>query len=95
MSHRSVHAAGIGCTVSVMLLLATVAAAVADPVAEFYKGKTISLIIASGYVMARAGDVAWPSVAITAAAVAVLLRTRLSTLWILIAGGALGALGLL
>jgi len=56
---------------------------------------TIGLIIASGYVMARAGDVAWPSVAITAAAVAVLLRTRLSPLWILIAGGALGALGLL
>ena len=56
---------------------------------------TIGLVIASGYVMARAGDVAWPSVAITAAAVAVLLRTRLSPLWILIAGGALGALGLL
>jgi chromate transporter len=56
---------------------------------------TIGLVIASGYVMARAGDVAWPSVAITAAAVAALLRTRLSPLWILIAGGALGALGLL
>jgi chromate transporter len=56
---------------------------------------TIGLVIASGYVMARAGDVAWPSVAITAAAVAVLLRTRLSPLWILMAGGALGALGLL
>jgi len=56
---------------------------------------TIGLVIASGYVMARAGDVAWPSVAITAAAVAVLLRTRLSPLWILIAGGAVGALGLL
>ena len=56
---------------------------------------TIGLVIASGYVMARAGDVAWPSVAITAGAVAVLLRTRLSPLWILMAGGALGALGLL
>jgi len=56
---------------------------------------TIGLVIASGYVMARAGDVAWPSVAITAAAVVALLRTRLSPLWILIAGGALGALGLL
>ena len=47
MSHRSVHAAGIGCTVSAMLFAATVAAT-ADPVTEFYKGKTISLIIASG-----------------------------------------------
>jgi len=56
---------------------------------------TIGLVIAGGYVMARTGDVGWPSIAITAAAVAVLLRTRLSPLWILIAGGALGALGLL
>ena len=56
---------------------------------------TIGLVIAGGYVMARTGDVGWPSVAITAAAVAVLLRTRLSPLWILMAGGALGALGLL
>jgi len=56
---------------------------------------TIGLVIASGYVMAHAGDVGWLSVAITAAAVAVLLRTRLSPLWILMAGGALGALGLL
>ena len=48
MSHRPVHAAGIGCAASAVLLLATVAVATADPVAEFYKGKTISLIIASG-----------------------------------------------
>src|SRR5262245_586839 len=48
MSHRSVHAAGIGCAASSALLLAMVAVATADPVAEFYKGKTISLIIASG-----------------------------------------------
>jgi hypothetical protein len=34
-------------------------------------------------------------VAITAAAVALMLRTRLSPLWILMAGGASGALGLL
>ena len=56
---------------------------------------TIGLVIAGGYVMARTGDVGWPSVAITAAAVALMLRTRLSPLWILMAGGALGALGLL
>ncbi len=56
---------------------------------------TIGLVIAGGYVMARTGDVGWPSVAITAAAAALMLRTRLSPLWILMAGGALGALGLL
>lgn len=56
---------------------------------------TIGLVIAGGYVMARTGDVGWPSVAITAAAVALMLRTRLSPLWILMAGGASGALGLL
>ena len=48
MSYRSAHAAGIGSAVSAMLLLATVAVATADPVAEFYKGKTVNLIIASG-----------------------------------------------
>jgi tripartite-type tricarboxylate transporter receptor subunit TctC len=47
MSYRSIHAAGIGCIASAMLCAAPIAAA-ADPVAAFYKGKTISLIIASG-----------------------------------------------
>lgn len=47
MSHRAVHVAGIGCTAAAMLFAATLAAT-ADPVAEFYKGKTINLIIASG-----------------------------------------------
>jgi chromate transporter len=56
---------------------------------------TIGLVIAGGYVMARTGDVGWSSVAITAAAVALMLRTRINPLWILMAGGALGALGLL
>jgi chromate transporter len=56
---------------------------------------TIGLVVAGGYVMARTGDVGWPSVAITAAAVALMLRTRINPLWILMAGGALGALGLL
>jgi chromate transporter len=56
---------------------------------------TIGLVIAGGYVMARAADVGWPTVAITAAAVVVTARTRISPLWILIAGGGLGGLGLL
>jgi chromate transporter len=56
---------------------------------------TVGLVIAGGYVMARAGDTGWPSAAITAAVVALTLRTRISPLWILIAGGALGGLNLL
>ena len=56
---------------------------------------TIGLVIAGGYVMARTGDIGWLSLAITAAAVALMLRTRINPLWILMAGGAFGALGLL
>jgi chromate transporter len=56
---------------------------------------TIGLVIAGGYVMARAADTGWPSALVTAAAVGLMLGTRLSPLWMLIAGGALGGLGLL
>jgi chromate transporter len=56
---------------------------------------TIGLVIAGGYVMARAADVGWPSLAITVAAVILMLRTRANPLLILIAGGAAGGLGLL
>jgi chromate transporter len=56
---------------------------------------TIGLIIAGGYVMARSAAVGWQSVAITAAAAAAVLGTRLNPLWILAAGGALGGLGFL
>jgi chromate transporter len=56
---------------------------------------TIGLVIAGGYVMARTGDVGWPAVAITTAAVGLMLGTRLNPLWILTAGGVLGGLGLL
>jgi len=56
---------------------------------------TIGLVIAGGYVMARAADVGWPSALMTAAAVGLMLATRISPLWILVAGGVLGGLGLL
>jgi hypothetical protein len=55
---------------------------------------TIGLVIASGYVMARAGyrlakrDGYWRSVGL-------MLATRLNPVWILMTGGALGGLGLL
>jgi chromate transporter len=55
---------------------------------------TIGLVIAGGYVMARAADVGWQSALVTAAAIGVMLGTRLNPLWILAAGGVLGGLGL-
>ena len=56
---------------------------------------TMGLVIAGGFVMARAADTAWPSALVTAAAVGVMLATQLNPLWILTVGGALGGLGLL
>jgi chromate transporter len=56
---------------------------------------TVGLVVASGYVMARAGDVGWPSIAITAAAATLMLLTRINPLWTLAAGGILGGFGIL
>jgi chromate transporter len=56
---------------------------------------TIGLVIAGGYVMARAAAADWPSALLIAAGAALLLATRLNPLWILATGGALGGLGLL
>ena len=56
---------------------------------------TIGLVIAGGYVMAGTGDAAWLSLAATAAAAALMLTTRISPLWLLAAGAALGGVGLL
>jgi chromate transporter len=52
----------------------------------------IGLIIAGGYVMARAGG-GWSSAAVALAAAAATLGTRLSPLWVIAAGAALGAAG--
>ncbi len=56
---------------------------------------TVGLVIAGGTVMARAADADWRAAAVTIAAAALLLRTRLNPLWMLLAGGALGGLGVL
>ena len=55
----------------------------------------MGLVIASGTVMARAADTSWPAVAVTIAAAAIMLGTRLCPLWMLLVGAALGGLGLL
>jgi chromate transporter len=56
---------------------------------------TVGLVIASGMVMARAADAKWQAVAVTVAAATLMLQTRINPLLILLAGGALGGLGLL
>jgi chromate transporter len=56
---------------------------------------TMGLVIAGGTVMARAADTGWRAAAVTIAAVSVTLATRLNPMWLLLAGGALGGLGLL
>ncbi|MBV8936527.1 MAG: chromate transporter [Alphaproteobacteria bacterium] len=56
---------------------------------------TIGLVVAAGYVMARSAAVGWQSAVITIAAMAMMFVRRLSPLWILTAGGALGGLGFL
>jgi chromate transporter len=56
---------------------------------------TIGVVIAGGFVMARAGDYGWPSIALTLAAGGLTLAKRLNPLWIIVAGGVLGGCGLL
>ena len=56
---------------------------------------TMGLVIASGAVMAHAADAGWRAAALTIAAAAIMLGTRLNPLWLLAAGGAIGGLGLL
>ena len=55
----------------------------------------MGLVVASGTVMARAADTSWPAVAVTIGAAAIALATRLSPMWMLLAGAALGGFGLL
>jgi chromate transporter len=56
---------------------------------------TMGIVIASGSVMARAADTGWRSAAVTIAAAAIMLVTRLNPMWMLVAGAVLGGLGLL
>lgn len=56
---------------------------------------TIGMIIGGGTVMARAADTNWQSVIVTMVAAALVVRVRVNPLWVLIAAGAAGGLGLL
>jgi chromate transporter len=56
---------------------------------------TMGIVIASGIVIARAADSGWRSAVLTLVAVATTLSTRLNPMWMILAGAALGSLGLL
>jgi chromate transporter len=53
------------------------------------------LVIASGTAMAHTADTSWQAVAVTVAMAAIALATRLNPMWMLLAGGILGGLGVL
>lgn len=59
---------------------------------------TLGLVIATGWLLAlpylRAEDHRWGTVALITATIALTLRTRLSLVWMVLAGGVLGALGI-
>ncbi len=56
---------------------------------------TIGMIIGGGTVMARAADTNWQSVIVTIIAAALVVRVRVNPLWVLVAAGTAGGLGLL
>ena len=56
---------------------------------------TVGIVIASGYVLARAADNGWAAAATTGAAAGLMLGTRTNPLWILVSAGAIGGLGLI
>ena len=56
---------------------------------------TVGIVIASGYVLARAADSHWQATAITAAAAGLMLGTRINPLWVLATAGAVGGLGVI
>ena len=56
---------------------------------------TVGIVVASGYVLARAADTGWEASAVTGAAAGLMLGTRINPLWILVIAGAIGALGLI
>jgi chromate transporter len=56
---------------------------------------SIGLVVASGTVMVGAAYTGWTSLLLSGAAVVLMLSTKINPLWMLLAGGILGGLGLL
>lgn len=64
-----------------------------QPVQAGLASVTVGLVAASGYLLARAADTGWVTVAITVATALVSFRTKLNPLWAFAAAAAIGALG--
>jgi chromate transporter len=56
---------------------------------------TVGLVFASAYVLTRAADHNWRTLAVTAVTAVIAAFSRLNALWVLAAAGALGAIGAL
>jgi chromate transporter len=56
---------------------------------------TVGIVIASGYVLARAADNSWEAATITIAAAGFMFGARINPLSILVIAGAIGGLGLI
>jgi chromate transporter len=55
---------------------------------------TVGLVASSGYILAHTVDQSWTALAITVTTVVLVLATRIHPIWLLAAGAAVGALGL-
>jgi len=54
----------------------------------------IGLTLSSGWILARSSDHSWPAAALTLLTVALMLRTRLNPLWLILAGAIAGMAGI-
>ena len=55
----------------------------------------IGLTLASGWILARSGDHSWPAAALTLLTIALVMRTRLNPMWLILAGAIAGMTGIL
>lgn len=54
---------------------------------------SVGLLLSSGWLLARQETTSWPRTVLILVSIALVVRTRLNPLWILLAGAALGMLG--
>ena len=55
----------------------------------------IGFTLASGWILARSSDHSWPAAALTLLTIALVMRTRLNPMWLILAGAIAGMTGIL
>jgi chromate transporter len=55
----------------------------------------IGLTLSSGWILARSSDHSWPAAALTLLTVALVMRSRLNPVWLILAGAVAGMTGIL